>query len=64
MIVGDRVFFGSDDRNLYEVRLKDGKQLWKFNAGQSVTAGPAVGENVLVIAAADAGGQIYCFGKK
>ena len=63
-IVGNRVFFGSDDRNIYGVRLSDGKGLWKFNAGGAVVAGPAVGENVLVVGAADTGGYIYCFGKK
>jgi outer membrane protein assembly factor BamB len=64
VIVGDRVFFGCEDRNVYEVRLSDGKQLWKFNAGHGVSAGPAVGEGVLVFGGADAGGFIYCFGKK
>jgi len=64
VIVGDRVFFGCDDRNVYEVRLSDGKPLWKFNAGHAVTAGPAVGEGVLVFGGADSGGFIYCFGKK
>lgn len=63
-ITGDRVFFGSDDRNIYGVRLSDGKPLWKFNAGGAVIAGPAIGENVLVVGAADTGGHIYCFGKK
>lgn len=64
VVVGDRVFFGSDDRNVYAVNIADGKQLWKYNAGAAVTAGLAVGEGCLVFGGADAGGYLYCFGKK
>lgn len=64
VVVGNRVFFGSDDRRVYSVRISDGKLLWKYNIGTAVTAGPAVGENCLVVSGGDAGGFIYCFGRK
>jgi outer membrane protein assembly factor BamB len=64
VIVGDRVFFGSADRNLYALSIDKGESVWTFNAGQSITAGPAVGENVLVVGCEGSGGFVYCFGKK
>ena len=39
--VGDRVFFGSQDGNLYAARLSDGKELWKFTDGKAFTADAA-----------------------
>lgn len=64
VIVGERVFFGSADRTLYELRLSDGKQLWTFNAGRPIEAGPAVGEGCLVVGCEGPGGFIYCFGRR
>ena len=49
VIVGNRVFIGCHDGNLYELGLTDGKERWKFNAGKPISAAPAVGEGVLVI---------------
>ncbi|HUG19558.1 MAG TPA: PQQ-binding-like beta-propeller repeat protein [Planctomycetaceae bacterium] len=63
-IVGDRVFFGSNDGNLYGVNLETGKETFKQLLGRKVTAGPAIGEGVLVVGAEDNRGKIYCFGKK
>ncbi|HSG70675.1 MAG TPA: PQQ-binding-like beta-propeller repeat protein, partial [Planctomycetaceae bacterium] len=63
-IVGDRVFFGSNDGNLYGVNLETGMETFKQLLGRSVTAGPAIGEGVLVIGAEDNRGKIYCLGKK
>jgi len=62
VIVGnDRVFVGSNDGNLYEVGLSDGRQRWKEKLGRSVSASPAVGEGCLVIGAEGTEGEIFCF---
>lgn len=63
-VVGDRVFVGSSDGNLYEFGLKDGRSALKHNLGKPVTASPAVGEGCLVIGTEAADGHLYCFGKK
>ncbi|MDZ4684563.1 MAG: PQQ-binding-like beta-propeller repeat protein, partial [Planctomycetaceae bacterium] len=63
-IVGDRVFVGSHDGNLYELGLADGKERWKHNAGKPLSSGPAIGEGVLVIGSESRDGKVYCFGKK
>jgi outer membrane protein assembly factor BamB len=60
-MVGDRVFFGSSDRNVYGVNIDTGEEVWKFNTGGDVEAAPAVGEDVLVIGNTEA---VYCFGAK
>lgn len=62
IVGGNRVFVGSNDGNIYEVGLDDGKQRWKQKLGRSVTASPAVGEGVLVIGAEGSSGEIHCFG--
>jgi outer membrane protein assembly factor BamB len=64
VVVGDRVFFGSADRHLYGLSIDKGEEVWNFNASQSITAGPAVGENAMVVGCEGSGGFIYCFGKK
>ena len=64
VVVGDRVFFGSGDGNLYAVSLNGGKALWKHRCGHSITASPAVGEHCLVIGSDVQGGSVYCFGSK
>jgi outer membrane protein assembly factor BamB len=44
LIVDDTVYVGSMDRHLYALRLSDGKELWRFPAGGSMTdAGPVKG---------------------
>ena len=74
-IADARVFFGSKDRFLYCLRLKDGQKVptfrlpsgkdsSKFHAGGEVAAGPAIGEGCLVISAAGNNGFIFCFGRK
>jgi outer membrane protein assembly factor BamB len=64
IVVGDRVFVGSGDGNLYELNLQDGTQNWKYNVGKPITAGPAAGEGVLVVGCESSEGRVYCFGKK
>ena len=39
--IGERIFFGSADRNLYGVDF-EGQEIWKYNAGRRVSASPAV----------------------
>lgn len=68
-VVGNRVFFGSDDGSIYGVSLGDkkakpGTQVFKFTTGKDVVAGPAIGEGCLVVGSADRNGRLYCFGKK
>ncbi|MBM4075306.1 MAG: serine/threonine protein kinase [Planctomycetes bacterium] len=64
VIVGDRVFIGSNDGNLYELGLTDGKERWKHNAGKPISGAPAVGEGVLVVGSESRDGKVYCFGKR
>jgi outer membrane protein assembly factor BamB len=64
VIVGDRVFIGSNDGHLYELSLLDGRERWKHNAGKPISAAPAVGEGVLVIGCESRDGKVFCFGKK
>lgn len=66
VIVGDRVFVGSNDGNVYGISLADGKEVWRFKdpEGRSFTASPAVGEGCLVIGSEGNTGNVYCFGEK
>jgi len=64
VVVGDRVFVGSSDGNLYGLGLKDGKELWKYRIGKPITGSAAVGESCLVIGSEGTEGMIYCFGAK
>ena len=64
VIVKNRVFFGSNDRNLYELELKTGKLISKVNLKNKITAGIAVGEECLVAGTEGANGILYCFGQK
>ena len=62
MIVGERVFVGSADGNLYALDLETGHERWRFEAGAGFYASPAIGEGVLVIGTDD--GMVYCLGAK
>lgn len=64
VIVGDRVFVGSTDGNLYGLSLLDGKEVFRHTDGRPFTASPAIGEGVLVIGSESSDGNIYCFGAK
>ncbi len=63
-IVGQRVFVGSDDGNLYQLAIESGEVQWKFNLGKSIHAGPVVGEGYLVVGSTSSDGRLCCFGKK
>jgi outer membrane protein assembly factor BamB len=60
LIVGTRVFVGSNDGNLYELDLATGKKTWEFTAGSPLSASPAAANGALVIGSQD--GAVYCFG--
>jgi eukaryotic-like serine/threonine-protein kinase len=64
VVVGDRVFFGSNDGNLYGVTLDKGTEVFRFTDGRPFTASPAVGEGCLVIGSESGSGNLYCFGAK
>ena len=64
VVVGERVFFGSRDKNLYGLSLADGTQVWKYSAGQAISGSPAIGEGHLVIGTDETNGRILCFGAK
>lgn len=63
-VVGNRVFIGSSDGNLYELDLKTGREVWKSQIGGPVTAGPVIGQGVLVVGGESRDGKVVCFGKK
>ena len=60
-VAGNRVFFGSGDGNMYGVSL-EGKAVWKYNAGKSITCGIAIGEGCIVAGEDDSNGKLHCFG--
>jgi len=41
------VYFGSDDFNVYGVRLSDGKEFWRFRTGSYVDVVPLVHEGII-----------------
>ena len=61
LIVGTRVFVGSNDGHLYELDLTTGKKTWEFTTGSPVSASPAAADGALVIGSQD--GAVFCFGK-
>ncbi len=65
VIVGDRVYVGSNDGNLYGINLADGAEVFKFRDedGRPFSASPAVGEGCLVIGSESNVGNVYCFGE-
>ena len=62
VVVGQRVFVGSDDGNLYELNAATGELRAKFNLGKPISASPAIGEGVLVIGSQSNDGRVVCFG--
>jgi len=53
VVVGDRVYFGSGDNNVYALDAKTGAVAWKFTTGNVVHASPAVADGVLYIGSWD-----------
>ena len=63
VIAGDKVIFGSNDKQLYLVQLSDGQVLWKHNAGQPIRGSAAVSGDRFVIGTEGSSGKVLCFGK-
>lgn len=60
-IVGDTVYFGSFDTNLYAVDFATGKEKWKYQGG-AFKAGPGVRDGVVVIG--DEDGMVHAVDAK
>jgi len=52
-IVGDAIFFGSGDGNIYSLDAATGKLRWKFQTGNVVHASPAVADGVVYVGSWD-----------
>jgi eukaryotic-like serine/threonine-protein kinase len=62
VVVGDRLFFGSQDGRIYGLDRRSGKEVWRYEAGGKISASPAVAAGRLVIG--NTRGALYCFGSK
>jgi outer membrane protein assembly factor BamB len=61
-IVGGMVYFGSEDRNLYAVSLRNGALVWKTKLGQRIySSSPAVNGDMVLISSVD--GCLNCLDK-
>ncbi|GGH48690.1 hypothetical protein GCM10007423_50080 [Dyadobacter endophyticus] len=61
-VTGSAVYFGSDDKNLYAVDKKTGKQIWKFATAGPIRSTPAVTGNKIIVNSAD--GSVYALDKQ
>ena len=57
---GDRVFFGSRDRNLYALERSTGEVAWRYRAADGIGATPAVSGNHII--GADYKGNVFAVG--
>jgi outer membrane protein assembly factor BamB len=62
VVVGDSLVFGSEDRNVYALDARNGKEIWRYTTGGAVSASPAVDGETVMIAADD--GVVYAFNAK
>jgi outer membrane protein assembly factor BamB len=53
-IVGNRVFVGSNDRNLYALDFATGKKIWTFTNSEAIESSPLVLNGIVFIGANDA----------
>ena len=53
VLVGNVIYFGGDDGNVYAVDATDGHQIWKHKTGGPVPSTPAVDGNTLYVASYD-----------
>jgi len=56
-IVDGRVYFGSNDGNVYAVHLETGKKIWAYQTGDPVEAAPLVLDQKVFIGSTD--GYLY-----
>ena len=64
VIAGNRVYFGSADRNIYAVELANGKPVWKFRGKSDFNAAPSVAGGRLLIGSEGTQARLLCFGAK
>ena len=62
VIVEDRVFVGSQDKNIYSIDANDGRLLWSFMTGARIKSSLAVIEGKVFVGPDD--GYIYCLDAK
>ena len=60
VIVGDRIFLGSNRGPVLALDKATGEPVWEFDTGSAIVASPAVAAERLVIGSLD--GILYCFG--
>lgn len=60
VVAGGRVFIGSIDRNLYCFNATTGERLWRFNAGNSLQASPAVTPDGGRVIIGNVNRNVYC----
>ena len=49
----DKVYFGSNDGNLYALRTSDGEILWKYSVNNWISSSPAIGNGLVVFGSYD-----------
>jgi outer membrane protein assembly factor BamB len=59
-VAGARVYVGSSDGKLYVLDAASGAKQAEFDAGDAITASPAIAGGRLVVGSVD--GHLYCFG--
>jgi outer membrane protein assembly factor BamB len=57
IVDGDRVFFGSRNRNLYALDRRDGAVSWRYRAADGIGASPAISGNRII--GADYQGNVF-----
>ncbi|MCX7766462.1 MAG: PQQ-binding-like beta-propeller repeat protein, partial [Candidatus Sumerlaeia bacterium] len=62
VIRGKRLYFGSNDGNIYCINSKNGKLLWQYKTGAEVIAVPAVEKNMVYTGSLD--GNFYALDAK
>lgn len=56
-----RVYFGSEDKNLYAIDSRSGQQIWRFSSGGAIYSSPAIEKDRLFCLSMD--GWFYCLEK-
>jgi len=60
LVVGNRVYFGSEDGTVYALDRRSGRQLWTFHAGGAVKGSPAFSDGLVYFGSY--GGRVYAVG--
>jgi len=62
VIVGGRVYVGSQDKNIYSIDARDGRLIWKFMTDARIKSSPAVVNGKVYVGPDD--GYVYCLDAK